>query len=378
MKKLLVILPAVLGLLLLFGHTFAAPGSQSDPLISLSYITDTYLPSLSATIEGRITAAGNTVYGSSSQKLTALVQEYSQKLDALAVQSAFAPEFIQTRVKSGDALTGTTGTGFVLLAGSVNVTFSSGAVINVSTGTEILSGSSLAASQRYLVAEYTTAVFTVSSDTAVVEYEGNYSFASSTGTDYNAMADALKLLGLFRGGDTGYGSGYMLENKPSRVEGLIMFIRLLGEENEALSYAGTSPFKDVPSWASSYVNYAYSKGYTNGVSSSLFGTYSTITAPEYMTLILRSMGYSDASGDFTWDTSLSYAYNKGLLTSGEQALLASKTFYRAQVVYVSYYSLDAALKDGSGTLLQKLIAKSVFGEEAAAQARAKVTSSRIA
>ena len=377
MKKRTAVLLTVLGLLLLLGNASATPGSESDPIISLSYMTNTYLPNLFTTIQQRIASAGNTVYGSSSQQLSAKAADYGRQIDALSAQSAFAPEFVQSRFKKDDTLTGTTGTGFLLLAGAVRVTFSSGAVINVSTGTEVSSGSYLAASQRYLVAEDTTAVFTITSDTAVVEYEGNYSFVSSSSTDYNAMADALKVMGLFRGGDTGYGSGYLLENKPSRIEGLIMFIRLLGEEDEALAFTGSAPFTDVPAWAKLYVSYAYSRGYTNGVSSTLFGTYSSITAQEYMTLLLRSMGYSDATGDFAWNTSLPYASQRGLITAGEQAMLSTQTFYRAQVVYVSYYALEAAMKDGSGTLLQKLIAAGVFSQETAASGMAKVTGPRI-
>ena len=73
------------------------------------------------------------------------------------------------------------------------------------------------------------------------------------------MAASLKTLTLFRGSDTGYGEGFDLQRPPTRMEALIMLIRLLGEESEALSCTAYQPFTDVPDWALPYAAYAYSK-----------------------------------------------------------------------------------------------------------------------
>ena len=40
---------------------------------------------------------------------------------------------------------------------------------------------------------------------------------------------------LFQGSYTGYGQGFDLEAAPTRLQALIMFIRVLGEESEALA-----------------------------------------------------------------------------------------------------------------------------------------------
>ena len=151
----------------------------------------------------------------------------------------------ETRLKEGDALTGSTGTGVLLLAGSVRVTFGSGAVVDVTTGTTVSSGSTLTANHRYLVAEDTTAVFAVTSKTAVVDYQGPYAFSESASTDYNAIAAALKTMHLFQGSFTGYGEGYDLEVAPTRLQALIMFIRVLGEEHGARAYTGSTPFTHI-------------------------------------------------------------------------------------------------------------------------------------
>ena len=72
-------------------------------------------------------------------------------------------------------------------------------------------------------------------------------------------------MGLFQGTGTAYGCGYDLEVAPTRVVGLVMFLRLIGEEGAALACTQGNPFADTPAWCDRYVAYAYAKGYTKGV-----------------------------------------------------------------------------------------------------------------
>ena len=55
-------------------------------------------------------------------------------------------------------------------------------------------------------------------------------FASGSSELSTAHADTLNALGLFKG----TGSGYDLDKTPDRTQGLVMLIRLLGKEAEAL------------------------------------------------------------------------------------------------------------------------------------------------
>ncbi|MBQ5355183.1 MAG: hypothetical protein IIU08_04870, partial [Clostridia bacterium] len=65
-------------------------------------------------------------------------------------------------------------------------------------------------------------------------------------SEEETTAAALKSLGLFRGvSDTNFD----LNRAPTRVEALVMLIRTLGKESEALGGNWTHPFTDVPSWA---------------------------------------------------------------------------------------------------------------------------------
>lgn len=55
----------------------------------------------------------------------------------------------------------------------------------------------------------------------------------------------LKSLGLFMGTD----KGFELERAPTRTEALVLLLRLLGKENEAMMSSCAHPFNDVPTWA---------------------------------------------------------------------------------------------------------------------------------
>ena len=341
-------------------YALAAAGGASDPLASLSYLTGTFTDAVDQRVEEKLDASDQALLNGDA-----------------APSDGGAATWMETRLKAGDALTGSTGTGVLLLAGGMQVTFNSGAVVDVTTGTTVTSGSALTASHRYLVAEETTAVFTVTSKTAVVDYQGPYAFSYSTNTDYNAIAAALKTMHLFQGSFTGYGEGYDLEVAPTRLQALIMFIRVLGEENDALAYTGSTPFTDITPGTQSekYLGYAHSKGYTNGYSATTFRPSQTVTASQYMEFILRALGYSSADNKDLSGT-LTNALTNGVITEGELAALQGGTFLRADLAYVSYYALDAAVSGSRQTLGDTLMDKGVFTVREKQAADALVTSGR--
>ena len=85
--------------------------------------------------------------------------------------------------------------------------------------------------------------------------------ASGSSPESTGRADKLASLGLFQG----TGGGYQLDAVPTRIQGLVMLLRLLGLEDEALACTEPSPFTDV-TWGDNYVSYAYTNGLTNGTS----------------------------------------------------------------------------------------------------------------
>lgn len=362
MKKKRFLLPVLCLLipLALMVSALAAGGDLSDPLASLSYLTGIFTDTVDKRVDEKLNASDQALLSGNLE----------------AVSGSSTATWTETRLKEGDVLTGSTGTSVLVLAGGARVTFS-GAVVDVTTGTAVTSGSALAVNHRYLVTENTTADFTVTSKTAVVDYQGPYAFRYSNATDYNAIAAALKTLNLFKGSFTGYGEGYDLEVAPTRLQALIMFIRVLGEEDAALAYTGPMPFTDVAAGSQSekYVGYAYSKGYTNGYSATTFRPSQTVTAGQYMEFMLRALGYSSAANTDLSGT-LDNAYANGVITSGELTALQSGTFLRADLVYVSYYALDATMAGTGITLRDTLMNKGTFTSAQVSAAAALVPGGR--
>ena len=157
---------------------------------------------------------------------------------------------------------------------------------------------------------------------------------------YTNYANALYDLGLFRGTGTDASGkpNFELGRSANRAEALVMLIRLLGEDKAALSYTGTQPFTDIPSgnWAYKYVGYAYSKGYTNGTGKDKFSPGTAANAKMYVTFVLRALLYSEARGDFTYNTSLDTAAELRIIPKGAYS---TGTFYRDDCAYVSYMAL---------------------------------------
>lgn len=314
----------------------AGAGSAGDPLISLSWLTDSFVP-------GAV------------QQANAKVDEV---YDQMAQDAAGGEELL---VKRGDLIHLESGASVTLFSGELSVSVQ-GTVVDVTDGTEMpAAGFQPAVRHRYLAAERSAVTCTVLSDTAVIRTTGACQLNFSGEVDYNALALGLRQLGLFKGTDTAYGYGFDLEETPTRIQGLIMFLRLLGEEEAALNFAGSVSFADVPQWALPYVAYAYDRGYTKGqgldsTGRVVFGPEGMLAARDYVTFLLRALGYQEGS-QFQWLTATEDAESLCLLTAGEKALLMDRPFHRAQVVYLSYFTLFNDPAGGEGTLLESLIAK---------------------
>ena len=166
----------------------AAGGDASDPLVSLSLLQGAFSQTVESRLDSALTASD-----------AALKAHADSGTSSDAVTSAAADTWTERRLKNGDTLSGGTGLNVLLLAGEAKVSFPSGAVVDVTEGKEVPSGTTLVKDHRYLVAEDTVATVTVSSRTAVLDYLGLGTFTLSDAVDYNAMASALKTMHLFRG-----------------------------------------------------------------------------------------------------------------------------------------------------------------------------------
>lgn len=181
--------------------------------------------------------------------------------------------------------------------------------------------------------------------------------AGDAGTQENA--DRLHALGLFQG----TGSGYALDKTATRLQGLIMLIRLLGEEDEALRCEDPCPFRDVAEGnPSRYTAYAYRMGYTTGTSATTFSPGGTMNFKGYVTFLLRALGYDDQAGDFTYAACLDKAAEVGMMDAASASSISrtAPTFYRADLVDLSLAALTVQMKGQSATLAETLVKKGVF------------------
>lgn len=161
----------------------------------------------------------------------------------------------------------------------------------------------------------------------------------------------LKILGLLANSP----DNFELGRAPSRVEGAVMLVRLLGKEDKAKQDKLPHPFTDVPSWADHYVGYLYQNGLTKGIGDSRFGPNDLLSANQYITLVLRSLGYDDKT-DFNYSQAIIKARQTGLLSSSEsESLTGSSSFVRNDMIGISYNALGAKLKASNLTLLDKLV-----------------------
>ena len=116
MKKTAALL---LGLLLSLTVLTAAGGTQGDPLISLSYLTDVFTQSLESAVSTRLDASDDAVRAAAGQGQPALPT---------------GPAGLEEHtLKEGDVLSGSTGLVVVPLGGGVTLDVSGGAVVDVIT-----------------------------------------------------------------------------------------------------------------------------------------------------------------------------------------------------------------------------------------------------
>jgi hypothetical protein len=172
---------------------------------------------------------------------------------------------------------------------------------------------------------------------------------------YESLARQLSEWGLLRG----TGDGFALERETTRIEALVMLLRLLGLEEQALAQdAGAAhPFRDVPAWANPHVAYAWANGLTNGLGDDRFGSQEPVTARQYFTFVLRALGYSDSAGDFTWRESVRKAVEIGMAEARLYLddATADARLIRDNLVHISYHALFQPVKGGTEPLLTHLL-----------------------
>ena len=151
--------------------------------------------------------------------------------------------------------------------------------------------------------------------------------AQATDSRKVEAAAVLYDLGLFQGTGTNTDGtpDFSLDRAAKRAEGVTLLVRLLGIGEETLKNASDAPFSDVPGWAKPYVNFAYENDLTKGISADKLGANDAVTAAQYLTFVLRAMGYVSGE-DFDWSAAWALTDRLGI-THGEYNAKANKSVH---------------------------------------------------
>lgn len=164
-------------------------------------------------------------------------------------------------------------------------------------------------------------------------------------------------LGILKG-DTGVVDSAYLNTRPSRLQAAIMFLRLKGLEQDALSYTGGGSFKDAGTvaWKEGRNVLSYLKDHPehgwigDGVN---FLPYNPIDSKAYYKVLLESLGYKqeiDGDGDFAWSSVLEFAEEMGLYKVADV-----KTFTVKSLAVATVEALETKMKNGSKKLIEHLV-----------------------
>ena len=193
------------------------------------------------------------------------------------------------------------------------------------------------------------------------------------GSDYSEAVTMLSDLGVIQGKDDGK---YHPEDTITRAEACAMIARLMTGDPNVSQYVGAQSFTDVAkgSWKDSAIGYCYINGIVIGVGNNKFEPDRAITDAEFITMVVRAMGYETA--DMKQNYPYSYMSNAqaiGLLDGTN--MVASTDALRgedAQVIYNALftdYARGAKLVNtthGTSVETYPTLAESVWGLSRAA------------
>lgn len=340
MKKIFV--SGAVALVLLAGGVLAAfSASQSEILVSLSYLTGTFWNDLKATVKQEVDRDTTAIYN----EATVQAGQISGGAGSFTVQAGV----------NGDIMTGTTGSGLIWMSGSGMVR--SGALIDATAGSEVSVGGALSAGHRYLAGTDVTLI--VASSAAQWMAEGKWSVAAGDpvqppvslpftdvgqGAWYYDDVAYVYQNRLFHGDSP---TRFAPEDKMQRCMMTTVLHRMAGEP--AVNYSAL--FRDIPDgqWYTAGTVWAGSLGVVSGVEPSRFDPFSHVTRQEIVVILYRyaqRMGYDvsasanlsgfgDAGAVASWgQQAVSWAVGSGILNGSNGLLLPNGDATRAEVAAI--------------------------------------------
>ncbi|MBN2899604.1 MAG: S-layer homology domain-containing protein [Clostridia bacterium] len=179
------------------------------------------------------------------------------------------------------------------------------------------------------------------------------SFATVHCNNPKGSAETLNTLGLLESSSTSADgkANYNLDSELTKEDAVVLLIQLLGKEQDAVASTVKHPFTDVSFGADHYVAYAYANKLISGTTATTFGSNQPITREEYITCLLRGLGYSESTGDFTYGTSLEFAKQIGLIDTIDSE---TTSFLRGDAIKLSCNALFLTTKNNDIPLIKQL------------------------
>ena len=329
-------LAGALAMLVLLGCVMTGlAGSQSDPLISRSYLNGTFFADLKTSVAQWV-----------AQDTQGLLAGTGQTADGWITSSGFTPG----KGESGDTITLVTGSGLIWTAGGGAV--SSGVLVDATAGIELGAGKALTAGHRYLAAEDTVVV--ASSQSAQWLTEGKWRLGAGgtvvvplSFTDVSESAwyyDDVRFVvenGLF----AGVGNSQFQPTTTMQRNMMATVLHRLAKE-PVVSYS--TVFSDVPDgrWYTNGIIWCARMGIVNGMGDGKFAPGQTVTRQQIAVMLYnyavktgRSTdergdlsAFSDAGAVASWATdAMRWAVGAGILNGSDGKLLPGNGAQRAQV-----------------------------------------------
>lgn len=291
MKKYLRPIGTALVLALLAVGVYAA--SAGDSLISLSYLRQTFVPKAVQAGEEASDKALQETYDKAKARLDEV--HAAAGSGNTASNGSHSADLGPRSWSDGGKISLPTGSCFLLFEGSAALSHG-GAVVDVTSGNEVPSGSALVPGRRYLVGEDTTASVNILSGEASLGVQGSYTAAPGKAVHtpfYDAAQgdwfyDPVSFVyeqGLFSGVDSHHFSPGTPMN---RAMLLAVLHRLAGSPVQ-----GEGPdFSDVPAgqWYSQPILWGAAQGITSGTGNGTFSPLLQVTREQAVTMLYNYAG----------------------------------------------------------------------------------------
>ena len=169
------------------------------------------------------------------------------------------------------------------------------------------------------------------------------SYADVSTEDNVEAISVLEEVGIMVGDENG---DFNPDQLVTRNEMAVVMSNLM--DYRVATFAGTSPFTDVPSWAEPYVAACWTNGITAGTSATTYGGDASVTTAQAALMLMKALGYFQYSNDFGSDWQLatvSQGSKIGLFQDVKAAVTEAMT--RNDVAQMVLNTLESGMVEAS-------------------------------